>query len=406
MSKTLVNSNLFKPIKVGPVELKTRLVHAPTTRFRNTEEFVATDSMFDYYTERATNNGGLLIVEATFPSPEFGLFERAPMVKTPQQVKAWRRITDSVDAHGSSIALQLWNLGRVADPVLLQKHNLPFVGPSAIYLDEASEKAAKEAGNELRALTVPEIRAMVAEYAASAKRSIDEAGFDMIEIHAANMYLPDQFLQETSNTRTDEYGGPLENRARFILETIDACIAAVGADRVAIRLSPYSEFQGSLGANAEINPVVTWGYVLSELERRAKQGDRLAYISIVEPRVSGNDENPDSGIVDFHWPDHIWKGILLRSGGYLSKDAIARLPDIVNANNHTLIGAGRYFTSNPDLVNRVSNTLELTQYERSTFHTVGNAGYLDFRECGKPLDHSKDQLVQNRWLECVDSYCP
>ncbi|ODQ44100.1 hypothetical protein PICMEDRAFT_18561 [Pichia membranifaciens NRRL Y-2026] len=393
MTATLANSNLFKPIKVGPVELKNRLVHAPTTRFRNTDEFVATDSMLDYYTERATDNGGLLIVEATFPSPEFGLFERAPMIKTPQQVKAWRRITDSVHAQGSSITLQLWNLGRVADPALLQKHNLPFVGPSAIYLDEASEKAAKEAGNELRAITVPEIKAMVAEYAASAKRSIDEAGFDMIEIHAANMYLPDQFLQETSNTRTDEYGGSLENRARFILETVDACIAAVGAERVAIRFSPYSEFQGSLGAHAETNPIVTWGYVLSELEKRAKHGNRLAYISIVEPRVSGTDEHPDTDPVDFSWPDHIWRGILLRSGGYLSKDAIARLPDVVNSNNHTLIGAGRYFSSNPDLVNRVRNTLEMTQYERSTFYTVGNVGYLDFRESGQPLDHSKDHLV-------------
>lgn len=386
-------TNLFKSIKVGPVTLKNRLVYAPTTRFRNTDDWVATDSMLEYYTRRATNNGGLLIVEATFPAPEFGLYEKAPMIKTPRQVQAFKKIVDSVHEKGSSIAIQLWNLGRTADPALLKKNGLPFVAPSPIYYDEASEKAAKEAGNELRAITIPEIKSMVKEYAECAKRCINEAGFDMIEIHGAHMYLLDEFLQPSSNKRTDEYGGSIENRAKFMLEVIDAVIEAVGADRVGIRLSPYAEFQGGEGYKSEINPIVTWGYVLSELERRAKDGNRLAYVSVVEPRVSGIFDNEEAAKVDFTWLDLIWKGVILRAGGYLYPNNIAKLHDTVDKNDRTLIGVGRYFTSNPDLVNRLKNRQELTPYNRATFYNIGsNVGYLDYQPYDVPDDHSKDDV--------------
>lgn len=386
-------TNLFKPIKVGPVELKNRLVYAPTTRFRNTKDFVATDSMLEYYAKRAADNGGLLITEATFPSYEFGLYERGPMIKTPQQVQAWKKIVDAVHENGSAIAIQLWNLGRTADPKLLKEYNLPFVAPSPIYFDEDSEKAAKAAGNEIRALTIPEIKAMVKEYVDCAKRCIDEAGFDIIEIHGAHMYLLDQFLQASSNHRTDEYGGSIENRARFMLEVVDACIEAVGAERVAIRLSPYAEFQGALGYKSEINPIVTWGYVLSELEKRAKNGNRLAYVSVVEPRISGIFDNPDAASIDFTWPDMIWKGVIIRAGAFLDPRNIEKLPSTVNKNDRTLIGVGRFFTSNPDLATRLKKGLELTPYDRTTFYKIGsNIGYLDYNDYGKPMDHSKDDL--------------
>lgn len=391
--KDLAQSNLFKPIKLGNVELKNRLVYAPTTRFRNTKDFVPTDSMLEYYTKRSINNGGLLIVEATFPSYEFGLYENAPMIKTPEQVKSFKKIVDSVHSNGSKIAIQLWNLGRTADPKLLKKYNLPFVAPSAIYFDEASEKAAKDANNELREITIPEIKDMIKEYVNATKRSINEAGFDIVEIHGAHMYLLDEFLQASSNKRTDEYGGSIEKRAKFMLEVIDACIEAVGADRIALRLSPYAEFQGGLGYKSEINPIVTWGYVLSELENRAKKGNRLAYISIVEPRVSGIFDNPEASAINFTWPDLIWKGNIIRAGGFLDKGNISKLSNVVNRNDHTLIGVGRYFTSNPDLAVRLKDGLELTPYDRSTFYKLGsNIGYLDFDDYGKPLDHSKDNI--------------
>jgi NADPH2 dehydrogenase len=393
--KSLANSNLFKPIKVGPVTLENRLVYAPTTRFRNSEDFVATDSMLEYYTDRAENNGGLLIVEATFPAPEFGLYENTPMLHTPAQVKAFRTITDSVHSKGTSIAVQLWNLGRTADPLALKKRNLPFIAPSAIYYDEASEKAAKEAGNELREITIPEIKAMIKEYAACAKRAIDEAGFDIVEIHGAHQYLLDQFLQQISNKRTDEYGGSIENRARFMLEVVDAIVEAIGAERVAIRLSPYAEFQGGAGYKAEINPIATWGYVLSELERRAKEGKRLAYVSVVEPRISGIFDNPEAANVDFTWPELIWKGVIIRAGGYLDARNIDRLEPTVNKNDRTLIGVGRYFTSNPDLVDRVRKGLELTPYNRDEFYVLGsNFGYLGYPKYGEgnARDTSRDEV--------------
>jgi NADPH2 dehydrogenase len=393
--KSLANSNLFKPIKVGPVTLENRLVYAPTTRFRNSEDFVATDSMLEYYTDRAENNGGLLIVEATFPAPEFGLYENTPMLHTPAQVKAFKTITDSVHSKGTSIAVQLWNLGRTADPLALKKRNLPFIAPSAIYYDEASEKAAKEAGNELREITIPEIKAMIKEYAACAKRAIDEAGFDIVEIHGAHQYLLDQFLQQISNKRTDEYGGSIENRARFMLEVVDAIVEAIGAERVAIRLSPYAEFQGGAGYKAEINPIATWGYVLSELERRAKEGKRLAYVSVVEPRISGIFDNPEAANVDFTWPELIWKGVIIRAGGYLDARNIDRLEPTVNKNDRTLIGVGRYFTSNPDLVDRVRKGLELTPYNRDEFYVLGsNFGYLGYPKYGEgnARDTSRDEV--------------
>lgn len=393
MSSELAQSNLFKPIKVGTVLLKNRLVYAPTTRFRNTEDFVATDSMLKYYTDRATDNGGLLTIEATFPSYEFGLYERGPMIKTEQQVAAFKKIVQAVHKKGSFIGMQLWNLGRIADPKLLKKYDLPYVAPSPIYVNEESEKAAKECGNELRELSVGEIQAMVKEYAAAARRAVYEAGFDLIEIHAAHMYLLDQFLQESSNQRKDEYGGSIENRARFMLEVVDACIDAVGAEHVAIRLSPYAKFEGGLGIDSRINPMVTWGYVLSELERRGQAGNRLAYISIVEPVYPYEQVIAEEDKIDYSWPDMIWKGVVIRAGGFLDKSNISNLPAVVNSNDRTLIAVGRYYTSNPDLAARLKNSLELTHYDRPHFYTGSNIGYLDFQKSGEPIDHSMDTIA-------------
>lgn len=394
--KDLANSNLFKPIKLGSVELKNRLVYAPTTRFRNTKDFVATDSMLEYYTRRAINNGGLLIVEATFPSLEFGLYENAPCIKTPEQVKAFKKIVDSVHSKGSSIAVQLWNLGRTADPKLLKKYNLPFVAPSPIYFDKNSEITAKEAKNELRSLTIPEIKNMIIEYSNAAKRSVNEAGFDIVEIHGAHMYLLDQFLQESSNNRTDEYGGSIENRARFLFEIIDGCIEAVGADHLGVRLSPYTEFNGGLGIKSEINPIVLWGYILSELQKRANSGNELAYISLVEPRLQGDDWEIDekTSKINFEWPRYIWKGIIIRAGAFLDEKVIDKLEESINSDNKLLIGVSRPFTSNPDLVNRLKNGYPLTKYDRSKFYNImQNDGYITFGSYGEEDDHSKDDVV-------------
>lgn len=387
MPTALVNTNLFKPIKVGPVTLQNRLVYAPTTRYRNTDDFIATDSMLKYYQERAENNGGLLIVEATFPSEEFGLYANGPMLKSQRQIKAWKKIVQSVHEKGSAIAIQLWNLGRVADPELLKKYNLPLIAPSALYFDQNNEKQALEASNPVKAMTVDEIHKMVETYANCAKIAINDCKFDIVEVHAAHMYLLDQFLNDVSNKRTDQYGGSLENRARFILEVIDAMIDAVGAEHIAIRLSPYAQFQGGKGIDSPVNPIVTYGYVYSELERRAKQGKRLAYLSFVEPRVSGDNDNPNFPTVGTFWVNEIWKGIILRTGALLHDPEYKKLQEYVNGDDRTLIGAARYYTSNPDLAMRLKNGHPLTHYDRSTFYNrMSNKGYLGWAKFGKKND--------------------
>ncbi|QPG76892.1 hypothetical protein FOA43_004286 [Brettanomyces nanus] len=379
----LANSRLFEPIKVGDVLLKNRLAYVPTTRFRNTDDFVATDSVLKYYEQRAEDNGGLLITEATFPSLEFGLYKNTPVLKTARQVSSWKQVAKAVHDKGSYISMQLWNLGRAGDAKTLKEHNLPLIGASALYMDKDSEKKALEAENPIKALSVDEIHSMIKEYAAAAKRAVDEAKIDFVELHAAHMYLPDQFLNEVSNKRTDEYGGSIENRARFILEVVDALIKAVGAKHVAIRLSPYARFQGGQSVDAKIDPIVVYGYVLSELERRAKEGNRLAYVSFVEPRVAGGENSPEAAKLNTAWVNEIWKGVLIRAGALLHDEGYTVARKYIDEDDRTLIGASRFYTSNPDLANRLKNGYPLTYYDRSKFYAQCNYGYITFGKYGE-----------------------
>ncbi|GMM30037.1 NADPH dehydrogenase [Martiniozyma asiatica (nom. inval.)] len=390
VSVNLSETNLFKPIKVGSVELQNRLAYAPTTRIRNLVNGVPTNSVLEYYRRRAENNGGLLIFEATAPHSSLGPYKFTPVIETKEQVSAFAKIIDAVHKEGSKISVQLWSLGRTADAAFLKENGYPFKAPSAIYFDEESEKKAKEAGNELQEMTKEDIKNAVKHFAEGAKRAID-AGADFIEIHGAHGYLVDQFIQESSNHRTDEYGGSIENRARFALEVVDACIAAVGAEHVGIRLSPYAYFQGSLGLASSVHPIVMWGYILSELERRAKEGKKLAYVSMVEPRVSGVDDNVAGEKLDLNWAGNIWSGILVTAGAHLDPKNIQKIKDVVNRDDRTIVAVGRYYTSNPDLANRLKNGWELTAYDRQTFYNpMSNVGYLNFTKYGEEEDHSFD----------------
>ncbi|KAH3663680.1 hypothetical protein OGAPHI_005081 [Ogataea philodendri] len=385
----LKDTKLFKPIKVGNVELKNRLVHAPTTRYRASDAHVPTDSLLTYYKLRAENNGGLLISEATFGDDTFGLYNNIPEIKTPAQVEGWRQVIEAVHKEGSFFTIQLWNLGRAADPKVNKERGLPFVAPSALYFDEESEKAAKEAGNEVRALTIPEIEAYVKEYGEAAKRVIYEAKADFVELHGAHGYLLDQFNQPEANERTDKYGGSIENRARFLLESIDAAIDAVGAEHVGVRLSPYAKFQGTKGVDSKTHPIAFFGYVLSELEKRANEGKRLAYVSVVEPRVSGNADSKDTREFNTSWIREVWKGVLIRSGAYLNENYKFLQHDI-EADDQLLIGVSRYYTSNPDLAERLRNGWELNKYERPLFYKVlSNVGYITYPKHGEEASKYK-----------------
>lgn len=376
------DSKMFEPIKVGKVQLANRLVYSACTRCRSEPgTYVATDSMLEYYTRRARNNGGLLVYEGSSPNKSFGTLFNSPIIETPEQVAGMKKIVDSVHKEGSFISLQLAHLGRFS--VI---PGVPCRGPSKVYINEEHKKNLELAGIELEALTVEQIKEIIADFVAAAKRAIDEAGFDFIEFHGGNGLLIDQFTQETANIRTDQYGGSIENRARFVLELIDACIEAVGADHVAVKFSPYGTNFGS-GGN-KIDPIVQWGYILSELESRAQKGKRIAYVCLVEPRSFQNDT------ANLEWVSCIWKGVISRTGNYLDKSNIKKLGDFINSHENTIIAVGRQYTSNPDLVNRLKNGYPLTPYDRPTFYTPSsNVGYLTFTKYGEDEDHSKDDVA-------------
>ncbi|ODV84707.1 hypothetical protein CANARDRAFT_8285 [[Candida] arabinofermentans NRRL YB-2248] len=398
----LKDTNLFKPITLGETKLEHRFVYAPTTRFRATKDWVVSDAMATYYEERAESNGGLLIAEATHAAPLLvGAYNNTPGCHTELHAKAYKKLIDRVHAKGSKFAIQLWALGRVADPKLMKELGKPLVAPSAIFPDEATEKACIDAGNELKALTLDEIEEFKKEYINSVKLAINVANADIVEIHGAHGYMLDQFIQESSNQRTDKYGGSIENRARLTLELIDLAIEAVGASKIGIRLSPYAKFQGSTGVDSKTHPIAQFGYILSELQKRASKGDELAYISVVEPTMNGIFKMEDERVFNTSWIQEIWKGKIIRAGNYLHQQDL--LIKDVNADDRTLIAASRYWTSNPDLIRRLKEGLELNHYKRDEFYVPGSIkGYLGWNKYGESKVADDDKLFEKEVIPLVE----
>lgn len=246
------SSNLFKPLKVGNLNLEHRVVLAPLTRFRALDNHVHCEEAINYYEQRACVPGTLLITEASYISLEAGGYDNVPGIFNDAQVKAWKKVTDAVHAKKSHIFIQLWALGRAATTAVMKKNGLDVVSSSDLPISTDHAKP--------RALTTDEIKAYVHQYGRAAKLAI-EAGFDGVEVHSANGYLLDQFIQDVCNKRTDDYGGSIENRTKFSLEAVKACVDAIGADRVGIRLSPFSHFQGMKMAD----PVPTFTYLINHL---------------------------------------------------------------------------------------------------------------------------------------------
>ncbi|GME83593.1 unnamed protein product [Ambrosiozyma monospora] len=333
----LKDTNLFKPITVGSAILQNRLVFAPTTRFRNTEDFVATNLMKKHYEERAENNGGLIIAESNYVSLQGGLYAHGPLIETRRQIEAWKEIVDTVHGKGTVIAMQLVHLGRAADAALLKEHGQAYLAPSAEYFDEDHKEVAKKADNELRAFTSGEVKQIIEHFKQGAINAVKVAGFDFVEIHAAHMYTLSQFIDIASNHRTDEYGGSIENRTKLTLEVVDALIDAVGAEKVGIRISPYAEFQGGSGANSKLmHPIAQYAYLYSELERRGKEGKRLAYVHSVESRMAVGGDAINGPEYSTEWVRQIWKGILIRAGGYLHQPNYEKLIRDVNLDDQWL----------------------------------------------------------------------
>ncbi|CAK9440106.1 uncharacterized protein LODBEIA_P42060 [Lodderomyces beijingensis] len=371
--RALGDTKLFQPIQVGRHTLAQRIAFAPSTRRRATSNHVATDISLDYYKARAQAPGTLIITEATFASPQAGGGAHVPGIFTSQQIQAWKKITDAIRSQGSFSCVQLWHLGRVADPALLKSQGLDFVAPSAEYVSDESHRVAHAADNELRPFTTEEIEDLIHHQYPTAARNALDAGFDYVEIHSAHGYTLDQFLNPETNKRHDEYGGAsIENRTRVLLQIIDQLIPIVGADRLAVRLSPWAKFQVTSAVGPE-----THAYILTELQRRADSGNQLAYVSLVEPRVQGSyDVDAHTSVTQSNeFALKIWQGKVIRAGNYTYDapqfDTLLRDLD----DDRTIIGFSRFFISNPDLVWRLKHGVALNHYQRDTFYNQDNWGY-------------------------------
>ncbi|CAN6639827.1 NADPH dehydrogenase 1 [Trichomonascus vanleenenianus] len=352
------NPVLFQKMQVGNMLLQHRIALPPLTRNRADDNHVPTDLMTEYYTQRSSRPGTLTVTEATLIAKRVRGHLRAPGIWSEDQVTAWKKVFDRIHANKSFVYLQLWAVGRHTNSGELEGED--YVSASDVPLADRSAP---------RPLTVSEIKQYVQSYVDGAKNAI-AAGADGVEIHSANGYLLDQFLNANTNKRTDQYGGSIENRARFTLEVVDAVVEAVGAERVALRLSPWSTFgEVDLG----VSPIPQFSYLTEEIERRARKGKKLAYLSVVEPRVKGSlDLENWVGSNDF--VAQIWSGPLLRAGAMHQKEN----RDAALKYDRSIIAMGRAFIANPDLVNRLENGIELNPYDRATFYGGTAVGYTDY----------------------------
>lgn len=361
--------SLFSPLPLGTLTLAHRVVMAPLTRMRAGPCGVPQPLNAAYYGQRASR-GGLLIAEATPVSPQGHGHPDVPGIHTREQVAGWRLVTEAVHAKGGHIFLQLWHTGRTSHSSHQPDGGAPW-GPSAI--------AGNATGMTLdwqavpyevpRAMGKQEIAGTIAAFGQAARNAM-AAGFDGVEVHGANGYLLEQFLQSRSNRRDDEYGGSIANRARMLLECTAAAAGAIGAGRVGIRLSPF----GIANDSGEAEPTPLYSHVI---ERLATLG--LAYLHLIEPRASGTGrsdavrENQPSAAALFR---PLWPGALIAAGGFDGAGARAA----IEAGHADAVAFGRHFISNPDLPARLRGNAPLTPYDRATFYGGGAEGYTDYPE--------------------------
>lgn len=368
---TAQSSSLFTPVQLGSLTLKHRVVMVPLTRSRSiTPDSVPGDLMAAYYGQRASD-GGLIIGEATNISKTSRGWFGAPALYSDEQVEGWKKVLAAVHSKGGLMFAQLWHTGRSSHVSMTGGSEPVSASVNPEYWQDASHLTSTPGGwvqpSPHRALTIPEIKAIVEDYRHAAERA-KAAGFDGIELHAANGYLMDQFLQDNSNHRTDEYGGSFENRTRFLLEVVTALVSVWPADRVAVRIGPGGKWNDM----NDSNPDVLFSYIAGQLNQFG-----LAYLHVVEPRVKGNivvggDDQPPVGAQRLR---KIFKGKIIAAGGFEPETAEA----IVAAGNADAVAFGRHFISNPDLPLRIREGFALTEYDRNTFYTFGSNGYTDYQ---------------------------
>ncbi|KAG9508280.1 hypothetical protein J7337_001844 [Fusarium musae] len=353
-------SRLFQPMKIGNIKVQHRIGMAPLTRLRASIDRVPNALMKKYYGQRASIPGTLIITEGTLVSlAAGGGFARTPGIWNQEQVSAWKDITDEVHRKGSFIFVQLFAMGRAATVEVAKDEGIDIIGPSAIPIEGSPAQP--------RAMTLEEIHEMV-EASVTASENAIKAGFDGVEIHGANGYLLDQFLQDVSNQRNDEYGGSIENRSRLITEILERVVQAIGPERVGIRLSPWSTFQSMRMEN----PIPQFTDIINKASRL-----NLAYIHLIESRISGSQDCHEHGSEKLDFAYDLWKGPFLIAGGYKLSEA-ERLVNEEYPHKEIMVMFGRNFLANPDLVYRIKEGLELNPYKRNTFYTSDVEGYVDY----------------------------
>lgn len=351
---------LLTPYKMGQFELSHRVVLAPLTRCRSYGN-VPQPHAAVYYSQRATR-GGLLIAEATGVSATAQGYPETPGIWTQEQVEAWKPIVDAVRRKGAIFVCQIWHVGRVSTNELQPNGDAPISSTDKQISPNAESGTAYSKPRRLRTDEVPGI---VDDFRRAARNAV-EAGFDAVEIHGAHGYLLEQFMKDSCNDRTDQYGGSLENRCRLAVEVVDAVVREVGARRVGIRLSPFVDFVDCVDSD----PVALGHYMVQQLNRHSG----LLYCHMVEPRmatVDGRRQIPH-GLLPFRKAFH---GTFIAAGGYDREEG----NKVVAEGYADLVAYGRLFLANPDLPRRFELDVALNKYDRSTFYTQDPiVGYTDY----------------------------
>ncbi len=357
------NLDLFSTFQLGDQELKNRIIMAPMTRLRANDS-IPTELMAIYYAQRAS--AGLIITECTMVSPLSHGYMNCPGIYNQEQIKGWQQVTEAVHDRGGKIFLQLWHSGRVAHSALLNGESP--VAPSAIAGQGQLHTPIGKVDLETpRALETGEIPPIVQQFAQGAKNAL-EAGFDGIELHGAFGYLIDQFLQDGSNQRTDEYGGTVANRCRFVLDILGAVTPIWGAQKVGIKLSPSNTFYGMYDSN----PQETFSYLLQQLNKFD-----LAYIHLMEPNEI---DLANADVINPVLPafKDFYQGTIMTNGGYDRETG----NQVVASNNAQLVSYGKPFIANPDLPERFAKNAPLNEPNSQTFYGRGGEnetqGYTDY----------------------------
>ncbi|MFT4045583.1 MAG: alkene reductase [Solimonas sp.] len=351
-----MTATLFSPLQLGDLQLPNRIIMAPMTRVRAEPGHVPGELMATHYAQRAT--AGLLIAEATTVSPRTSGFGEAPGIYDEAQRAGWQRVTDAVHRAGGRIALQVFHPGRAA-PASLNGGTQPVSSTDRAIRASGEEQASGRIYDVPHRLTATEVRGIVAQF----RRAFDsarDAGFDAVEIHGAHGYLLDQFLRDGVNDRDDEYGGPIENRARLLLAVIDEAIAVFGSGRVGLRISPLVSFNDI----SDSNPRALVQYLAQEIERRA-----LAFLDLRHDRHDAPEEEALADIVRRRY-----RGALLRNGGY---DRDSGAADLAGGRADAIV-YGKPFIANPDLVERLRRHAPLAQPDFSLLYAPGPRGYIDY----------------------------